>query len=349
MPHVAALVSASPSSTVSVRPGLRLVPPSWSTPKPGEGCHFVGSGDSITLSFDPSLPNADFARVAFFEDGEVQFGSTRDDGVAVSLAAGPFAFMVAARPAKVTLYPQHPVKIFGVFEPNNSTRLEPEVQSATEIVAYPSSWRIVGGPKVLAPRPWALKCSDLGLTSTTFASTPAPTGFGLGVDVGSFQLRATPGGPPVLELPPDSAVSVFRHNAHVARVVFETGEGRYRGYEALSNLNPGSGGTSVSHHSVRPPRPKTTACQESPVLYLLHADDRVMEVGKVKTGRAFLYEGRAFVVTTPNGPRTLVHVTSESVEMAPGFSLAVDAPGKDSCLPLPTGTGVEAGSRSATN
>lgn len=313
------------------------MPPSWSTPKPGEGCHFVGSGASITLSFDPSSSNADFGSVAYFEDGEVQFGSSPDAGVGVSLTAGPFAFAVAARPAKIALYAQHPVQILGIFEPFYSTPLEPEVHSATAIVAYPGSWRAGAGPKLLAPRPWPLTCADLGLTSMKFEPTPAPKGVSLGVDVGSFRLRATPGGPPVLELPPDSAVSVFRHNAHVARIVFRTSEGIYSGYEALSKLDPGSGGTSSSHRSVRPPRPKTTACQESPVLYLLQSDDRVMEVGKIKAGRAFLYEGAPFVVTAPDGPRTLVHVTTESVEIAPGFSLAVDAPGKDSCLPLPTG------------
>jgi hypothetical protein len=314
-----------------------LVPPSWSASKPGDGCRYVGSGASITLSFDPSLPSADFASIAFFEDGEVQFGSTRDAAAAVSLTAGPFVFAVAARPAKVTLYPQLPIQIFGVFEPFYSTPLEPEVQSATAIVAYPSSWKTEGGPKILAPRPWALKCTDLGLTSTKFAPTANPKGQGLGIDVGSFRLRATPGGPPVLELPPDSTVNVLQHNAHVAWVVFSASEGLYRGYEALSKLDPGSGSTSSSFSSRRPAPAKTTPCSESPRLYLVHADNRVMEVGRVKGGRAFQYEEAPFTVAAPDGPRTLVHVTSESVDVAPGFLLAVDAPAKDSCLPLPTG------------
>ena len=277
--------------------------------------------------------------MAFYEDGEVQFGRTRDAAAGVSLTAGPFVFSVAARPSKVTLYPQLPVQIFGVFEPFCSTPLEPEVQSATAIVAYPSSWRSGGGPTLLASRPWALKCSDLGLSPVSFAPTPEPNGTSLGVDTGSFRLRATPGGSPVVELPPDSTVRVVRHNAHVARIVFRTNEGIYRGFEALTKLSPGSGGMSSSRSSVRPPRPKTTDCRESPALYLVHSDDRVMEVGKIKAGRAFRYEGSPFVVTTSSVPRQLVRVTGDGVEMASGYALAVDAPGAGSCLPLPTEPG----------
>lgn len=316
-----------------------MVPPTWSTTAPGEGCHYVGSGRSVTLSFDPTSPEADFASVAFFEDGEARFGSSRDAAVAVAVTAGPFMFTVMARPANVTLYPQLPVRVFGIFEPFATTPLSPDVQSSTAIVAYPSSWRTGTGPKVLAPRPWAFKCAELGLTPGTFAPTPDPNGVSLGVDSGSFQLRATPGGPPLLELPPNSAVGVFRHNAHVAKVVFRTNEGIYRGFEALSRLSPGSGGLSASRNAARPPRPKTTDCQESPVLYLVHSDGRVMEVGKIKPGRAFQYEGSPFAVTTSSSPRPLVHVTGEGVELASGFSLAVDAPRTGSCIPLPVGAG----------
>jgi hypothetical protein len=292
----------------------------------------------MTLSFDPSSSRADFASVAFYEDGEIQFGSSPDAAASAALTTGPFMFTAAARASKVTLYAQHPVQLYGVFEPFDSTPLEPEVQSDSAIVAYPSSWRTGTGPKLLSLRPSTLRCQDLGVTATKFAPTPEPKGVSLGVDMGSFRLRAVPGGPPVVELPPDSTVSVSRYNAHVARVEYRTSEGIYRGFEAMSRLSPGSGGTSGSHVRVRPARPTTTPCQESPTLYLVHADDRVMEVGKIKPGRAFQYEGTPFTISTPSGPRSLVQVTSEWVEMASGFSLAVDAPGPGSCLPLRSGT-----------
>lgn len=319
------------------------VPPIRSAAPPsarlsGGGCAVEGRVAGVALGVD-GTPAGVFAVVRHAESVRVTFGSKAGGASGVTLEHHGLRFDAQLAADGVSLFARTPLALGGVFDPDPDAPLRWRLGEGQPVVRYEPQ---LGEFTLVGSLEKAVSCTDIGLEGAAFPERRAYTKHWAtaGPKCG---VAASPGGPPVLELPSGSVVSVLGDDKQSVHVAFRTQQGLVTGWVpqgAVTKRAPPPGGTGYGTGHGRVAKqsfPGGHLCRAPLPLYVRKVVGEVVaQVGEVKAG--------VRVALAPADPAaTYRSVAAEQrrhsheaswLTLAPGFELVVDQQASRDCAPI---------------